>query len=129
MTAKARDAMVASSCSPRSTGERMSRRYLLPLIALAVVGAAPVHAAHYRLTRAVPLGAPERWDYLVYDPPSHRVYVAHGDHLTVVDGRNGRVIGQVEGMPGGTHGIAISHAAGLGYTDDGRAGEGVAFSL
>ena len=46
-----------------------------------------------------------------------------GDRLTVVDGRDGKVIGQVEGMPGGTHGIAISHAAGLGYTDDGEAGE------
>jgi YVTN family beta-propeller protein len=93
------------------------------------MAAVPAAPAHYRLTRGVSLGAPERWDYLVYDAPSHRVYVAHGDHLTVVDGRNGRVIGQVEGMPGGTHGIAISHATGLGYTDDGRAGEGVAFSL
>jgi YVTN family beta-propeller protein len=77
----------------------------------------------------VSLGAPERWDYLLYDGPSHRVYVAHGDHLTVVDARTGRIIGQVEGISGGTHGIAISHAAGLGYTDDGEAGEAVAFSL
>ncbi|HEX5460127.1 MAG TPA: YncE family protein [Steroidobacteraceae bacterium] len=120
----------------------MSRRYLGLVVAMAMVvglvpgafagrawGAAPVPQAHYRLSRTVPLGGPERWDYLVYDAPSHRLYVAHGDHLTVVDARDGRVIGQVEGMPGGTHGIAISHAAGLGYTDDGRAGEGVAFSL
>src|SRR5579862_4707620 len=55
--------------------------------------------------------------------------LAHSDRLTVVDGRSGRVLGEVKGMPGGTHGIAISHAAGLGYTDDGRAGEAVAFSL
>ena len=118
----------------------MSRRYLLPVVAAAVaVGLVPgafarsaeaaAPTAHYALTRSVSLGAPERWDYIVYDTPSHRVYVAHGDHLTVVDARNGKVIGQVTGMPGGTHGIAISHAAGLGYTDDGRAGEGVAFSL
>ena len=32
-------------------------------------------------------------------------------------------------MPGGTHGIAISHATGEGYTDDGNAGEVVAFDL
>lgn len=83
----------------------------------------------YHLTRRVQLGAPDRWDYVVYDGSSHRVYVAHGDRLTVVNARNGRVLGQVEGMPGGTHGIAISHAAGLGYTDDGKAGEAVAFSL
>ncbi|HEX3844504.1 MAG TPA: YncE family protein [Steroidobacteraceae bacterium] len=114
----------------------MSRRHLLPILAL-VVGLGLTAAAvaqtgsgvDYHLTRSVSLGAPDRWDYLVYDRPSHRVYVAHGDHLTVVDGRTGRVIGQVAGMPGGTHGIAISHAAGLGYTDDGKAGEGVAFSL
>ncbi|MDE2050859.1 MAG: PQQ-binding-like beta-propeller repeat protein [Gammaproteobacteria bacterium] len=86
-------------------------------------------AVEYHLTRSVLLGAPDRWDYVLFDPPSHRVYVAHGDRLTVVDGRSGRVIGEVKGMPGGTHGIAIAHAAGLGYTDDGRAGEAVAFSL
>ena len=114
----------------------MSRRYLLLVAAAAVVFGLPPSAfarhagsADYHRVRAVALGAPERWDYVVYDSPSHRVYVAHGDHLTVVDGRNGRIIGQVEGMPGITHGIAISHAAGLGYTDDGEAGEGVAFSL
>jgi len=83
----------------------------------------------YHLTRSVPLGAPDRWDYVVFDRSSHRVYVAHGDRLTVVDGDSGRIVGQVAGMPGGTHGIAISHAAGLGYTDDGRAGEAVSFSL
>ena len=119
----------------------MPRRYWLPVFAtvvsfglasLAVAqppsgGAAA--AAAYHPARSVPLGAPDRWDYVVYDSPSHRVYVAHGDRVTVVDARNGRIIGQVTGMPGGTHGIAISHAAGLGYTDDGRAGEAVAFSL
>jgi DNA-binding beta-propeller fold protein YncE len=114
----------------------MSRRHLLPICALAVgfglTGAAVAQAGSgvdYHLTRSVSLGAPDRWDYVVYDEPSHRVYVAHGDHLTVVDGRTGRIVGQIPGMPGGTHGIAISHAAGLGYTDDGEAGEGVAFSL
>jgi len=86
-------------------------------------------AIDYHATHSVPLGAPDRWDYLVYDGPSHRLYVSHGDRLTVVDARDGRIVGVVEGMPGGTHGIAISHAAGLGYTDDGRAGEAVAFSL
>lgn len=119
----------------------MLRRRLLPVLtaagALCAVTAVtaqpasrqPAPSVAYHHTRSVPLGAPDRWDYVVYDGPSHRVYVAHGDRLTVVDDRTGRIVGQVEGMPGGTHGIAISHAAGLGYTDDGRAGEAVAFSL
>jgi len=84
---------------------------------------------NYRISTTVPLGAPDRWDYVVYDPDSLRVYVAHGDRVTVVNGASGAVIGAVVGMPGGTHGIAISHATGEGYTDDGKAGEVVAFDL
>lgn len=86
-------------------------------------------AVRYRVTKVVRLGAPDRWDYVVYDAPSNRVYVSHGDRITVVDGRSGKIEGEVASMPGGTHGIAISHATGLGYTDDGRAGEAVAFNL
>ncbi len=82
-----------------------------------------------RITQTVALGAPDRWDYVVFDPPSHRVYVAHGDRITVVDGMDGSILGQVTGYPGGTHGIAIVAALGRGYTDDGSAGEAAAFDL
>jgi YVTN family beta-propeller protein len=61
----------------------------------------------------------------VFDAPSHRVYVAHGDRVSVVDGHDGNLIGEVTGIPGGTHGIGI--AAGKGYTDDGQAGVAVVF--
>ena len=84
---------------------------------------------NYQLIKSVPLGAPDRWDYVVFDSPSHRVYVAHGDHVTVVDGRSGDVLGQVEGLAGGTHGIAVSHPTGRGYTDDGAAGQAASFDL
>jgi DNA-binding beta-propeller fold protein YncE len=86
-------------------------------------------APAYRLVKSVPLGAPDRWDYVVFDPSSHRVYVAHGDTVSVVDGRDGHLVGKVEGIPGGTHGIGISTANGKGYTDDGKAGQAIAFDL
>jgi hypothetical protein len=57
------------------------------------------------------------------------VYVSHADRISVVDGRDGRLIGEVQGMPGGTHGIAIAHTANLGFTDDRRAKQAVAFDL
>jgi YVTN family beta-propeller protein len=85
--------------------------------------------ASYHITKSISLGLPDRWDYVVFDPDSQRVYVAHGDRITVVDGQSGAVIGTVEGMPGGTHGVAISHATGKGYTDDGKAGVAVEFDL
>lgn len=83
----------------------------------------------YQITKAVALGAPDRWDYVVFDPPSHRIYVAHGDRISVVDGIDGSILGQVEGYPGGTHGVVILDALGRGYTDDGGAGEAAAFDL
>jgi len=90
---------------------------------------AAAHAAEtpppYKLVKTIPLGAGERWDYVTFDPRANRVYVAHGDHLTVVDAAKDVVIGHVGTFPGGTHGIAI--AAGVGYTDDGKAGTVVAF--
>jgi len=99
------------------------------LVALAARAEAQPADAGYRLARSVPLGAPDRWDYVVFDAPSHRVYVAHGDRVSVVDGRDGRRLGEVLGLSGGAHGIAISPGAGKGYTDDGRAGQAVAFDL
>ncbi len=86
-------------------------------------------APAYKPAGAVPLSAPERWDYTVVDPDTGRVYVAHGDKVAVIDGRAGKLIGEVEGIAGGTHGVAISHATGQGFTDDGRNGQAVAFDL
>jgi DNA-binding beta-propeller fold protein YncE len=83
----------------------------------------------YTVTKTVALGAPDRWDFVVFDAASHKVFVAHGDRVTVVDGRTGRIIGNVEGLPGGTHGIAIVPGTKRGYTADGRAGTAASFDL
>jgi len=102
------------------------------LICLAVLLAAGVSQSGevaYQISRTVVLGAPDRWDYLYFDAGSHRVYAAHGDRVTVVDGRDGAIVGQVEGFAGGTHGIAIVDALGKGYSDDGRAGTASSFDL
>lgn len=100
---------------------------LLAGFAASTAQAQPVPS--YHVAKTVTLGAPDRWDYLVYDGPSHRLYVSHGDRLTVLDGKDGTVVGSVDGMPGGTHGIGIVTAVGKGYTDDGKAGEAVSFDL
>lgn len=86
-------------------------------------------APRYEVTKSVSLGAPDHWDYVVVDADTHRVYVAHGDRVTVVDGQSGALLGQVEGFAGGTHGIAVVNAVGRGYTDDGDVGEAGSFDL
>jgi len=83
----------------------------------------------YVLAKSVPLGAPDRWDYVVFDGAGGRVYVAHGDREAVIDGKTGTLIGAVVGIAGGTHGTAISTTTGQGFTDDGRNGMAVAFDL
>src|SRR5579884_1111025 len=99
-------------------------------LALALSAAAsPALGADYRLVKSVPLGPPDRWDYVVYDDQTNRVYVAHGDRLAVVDAGTGNLVGEVEGITGGTHGTAVSLPTGQGFTDDGRRGVAVAFDL
>jgi YVTN family beta-propeller protein len=107
----------------------------LMMFALAAVSMAPrwTWSAQatpvYRIARTVELGAPDRWDYVVFDAGSGRVFVAHGDEVTVVDGEDGRVVGHITGLSGGSHGIAIAASTGRGYTDDGKAGQAVSFDL
>ena len=107
----------------------MRLTFLSAALLLGSFAASLAQAPTYHVSKTVPLGAPDRWDYLVYDGPSHRLYVAHGDRLSVLDGRSGSVLGTVQGMPGGSHGIGIVAAVGKGYTDDGEAGQAVAFDL
>jgi DNA-binding beta-propeller fold protein YncE len=104
---------------------------VLVAFALAVCGGSALAspAPAYKPAGSVALGAPDRWDYVVVDAASGRVYVAHGDKVAVVDGRTGNLIGQVEGIAGGTHGTGVSAATGQGFTDDGRGGLAVAYDL
>jgi YVTN family beta-propeller protein len=102
---------------------------VLACCAIAPAIATAQNTAAYRMTKTVALGPGERWDYVVFDPSAKRVYIAHGDHVTVVDVNKGEVIGQIGKFPGGTHGIAVSPETRQGYTDDGKAGVAIAFDL
>ncbi|HEV2365768.1 MAG TPA: YncE family protein [Caulobacteraceae bacterium] len=97
------------------------------LLGSAAVAASP--APLYRLAATIPLGVPDRWDYVVFDPGSKRVFVAHGDRVDVADPATAKLVGAIRGIPGGTHGIAIAARAGRGYTDDGKAGRAISFDL
>jgi len=108
-------------------------RILKPIVAfvgLALSCAAIAQTApDYRVVKKVELGAPDRWDYVVFDAGSNRVFVAHGDELTVVDANSGDIAGHVKSFPGITHGVAIVTASNRGYTDEGEAGNAASFNL
>ncbi len=96
---------------------------------LLVLAGAAQAAPLYTLSKSIPIGAPDRWDLLTFDAASHRVYIAHGDRVTVVDAEAGKVVGNVEGFPGGTHGVAVIPAMHRGYTDDGKAATANSFDV
>jgi len=70
----------------------------------------------YTLSGTVALGAPDRWDYLTFDAQAKRLYVSHGDRVTVVDGVSGKVVGEVADLAG-SHGSAIATSLNRGIAD------------
>lgn len=98
-------------------------------LSLLCFAAAAAAGPLYTLSKVIPIGAPDHWDLLTFDPHSHRVYIAHGDRVTVVDVAAGKGMGDIEGYPGGTHGVEIIPALHRGYTDDGEAATANAFDI
>jgi 4-phytase/acid phosphatase len=93
--------------------------FKLTVLAAALAGAAPAFAQTeppYHLVQTIPLGGGVKWDYLHFNGPANRVYISHGDAVTVVDAAAGKIIGQLANLPG-SHGIAVDPATGLVYAD------------
>ena len=76
----------------------------------------------YTLVASIPLGAPDRWDYVVFDPATQRAYVAHADAVTVVDTAALAVVGSLAGLDG-AHGTAPVPSLGKVFADSGRTGK------
>ena len=99
-------------------------------IALAsVLPSVSVNAAPqlYSITKSIPMGAPDKWDYVVYEPVSHRVYVAHGTVIAVFNGQTGESLGSVP-VPG-ANGVAVVPAVGKGYAGSRESTSVVVFDL
>jgi DNA-binding beta-propeller fold protein YncE len=69
--------------------------------------------AAYVITKSIPLGAPDHWDYVTYESTTRRVYVAHQNSIAVVDGQSGAILGSVP-VPG-ANGVAVIPSIGKGY--------------
>jgi len=82
----------------------------------------------YHLAHDVPLPGDEGWDYLTLDSEGHRLFIAHGTHVLVVDTEKLAVAGKIADTPG-VHGIALAPDLGRGYISAGRAGTVVVFDL
>ena len=72
------------------------------------------------------IGGTGGWDYLMADPTTHRLYIAHMTRVDVVDTTNGKVIGAIEGLTR-CHGIIIAPDGKTGFVSDGGANNVVVF--
>jgi len=100
---------------------------------LACVGALllTTHAqagSQYRIAHEVSLPGDEGWDYLTFEAGGHRLFIAHGTRVQVVDTEKLTVAGEIADTPG-VHGIALAADLGRGYISAGRSGVIVVFDL
>jgi DNA-binding beta-propeller fold protein YncE len=88
---------------------------VVTLAALALFGQS---SSSYRITHSFMLGGDGSWDYIVPDPPNHRLFIARQTRVMVVDEDSGKLLGEVTGIQG-AHGTAIAQAAGRGFATSG----------
>jgi DNA-binding beta-propeller fold protein YncE len=82
----------------------------------------------YHVTHTYPLAGEGSWDYVVPDPPHHRVFIARQDRVMVVDEDSGKLLGEVTGIQG-AHGTAIAESTGHGFATSGNDQSVVMFDL
>ena len=105
----------------------MSTQRALLFIAFILTTAAIVPAQQpYHVLTQWKIGGDGGWDYLLADPPAHRLYITHGTQVVVVDTTSGKQVGAITGLHG-THGIALDSAGKFGYISDGGGNAVVVF--
>ena len=100
-------------------------------IVLTLAAVAPFLAqspAPYHIAHTYTLGGDGSWDYIVPDPPHHRLFIGRQNRVMVVDEQNGALLGEVTGIQG-AHGTAIADAAGHGFATSGNDQSVVMFDL
>lgn len=99
------------------------------VLALAAAACLPAQSpASYHVTHTYPLGGDGSWDYIVPDPPNHRVFIARQNRVMVVDEDSGKLLGEVTGIQG-AHGTAIAETTGHGFATSGNDQSVVMFDL
>src|ERR1700722_1273619 len=82
----------------------------------------------YRVTHTYTLGGDGSWDYIVPDPPHHRLFIARQNRVMVVDEDSGTLLGEVTGIQG-EHGTAVANGTGHGFATSGNDQSVVMFDL
>ena len=98
------------------------------VLVLTLSALAAQSSSSYRITHTYLLGGDGSWDYVVPDPPHHRVFLARQNRVMVVDEDSGKLLGEVTGIQG-AHGTAVAEATGHGFATSGNDQSVVMFDL
>lgn len=85
-------------------------------------------ASGYHLLKTIPIHGDTFWDYLKYQPSTHRLFITHGDRVVVVNAKRGKIIGNIGGMEG-IHGVVLAPEFNRGFVTDGRGAKVWIFDL
>ena len=103
-------------------------RHFAVVVALLIAAPLVAQTPAYRITHTYTLGGDGSWDYIVPDPPSHRLFIGRQNRVMVVDADKGTLIGEVTGIQG-AHGTAIAPQTGHGFATSGNDQSVVMFDL
>ena len=102
------------------------------VLGIACLAAAPVFAAgsapQYHLSHKYVVGGDGGWDYLNFDPDSHRLFVSRGSRVQVLDPDKDTLLGEFP-TDEGAHGAIFAPELGKGFTSNGRANSVTVFDL
>jgi DNA-binding beta-propeller fold protein YncE len=106
-----------------------SKRTFSPFMnASAAAGVATDDVSGYHLLKRIYVPGDDFWDYLTFDQATHRLFIAHGTKVDVVDVNTDKVIGEISDTQG-VHGVALAPELNRGFASDGRAAQVTIFDL
>jgi hypothetical protein len=84
-------------------------RNIVLVLAMATVTPLFAQSSSYHITHTYTLGGDGGWDYIVPDPPNHRLFIGRQNRVMVVDEDSGTLLGEVTGIQG-AHGTALAES-------------------
>jgi YVTN family beta-propeller protein len=88
------------------------------VLATSLTLAAVAAGAGYKVVKTWKLGGDGGWDYLTADSDGHRLFIARGTRVMVVDTESGKQIAVIPDTLG-VHGVALAAEIGRGFTSNG----------
>jgi YVTN family beta-propeller protein len=107
-------------------------------IGFAIMAAAAVATLHsasgadgaptFKVLRHFGIQGGGRWDYLIADADSRRLYLSRTSHVSVLNADTGAQVGDIADTPG-VHGISLAPQLGVGFISDGGGDRVTIFDL